>query len=43
MRVWTSVVYTAGIAVALLMSYGFALIGEPTSYWFWHNIAGIIP
>ncbi|NTG07241.1 hypothetical protein [Rhizobium rhizogenes] len=38
--VWT--VYLTGLAISVGMSYGFALIGEPRSYWLWHTIFGAI-
>ncbi len=30
------------IAIAFGMSYGFAVWGEPRSYWLWHTILGIV-
>ncbi len=38
--VWT--VYLTALAISTGMSYGFALIGEPRSYWLWHSILGAI-
>jgi len=38
--VWS--VYLTGLAISIGMSYGFALIGEPRSYWLWHTVLGVI-
>lgn len=32
----------AGVAISVLLTYCFALIGEPTDYWLWHTILRVI-
>ena len=30
------------LAIALLLSFGFAVMGEPQAEWLWHTIFGVL-
>ncbi|WP_174168628.1 hypothetical protein [Rhizobium rhizogenes] len=34
--------YLIGFVASVGMSYGFAIWGEPRSYWFWHQVIGVM-
>ena len=35
-------IYVAGLSVVLVITWGLALLGEPQSYWLFHDILGWI-
>lgn len=37
-----ALLWTGLIVSNLAMSYGFAMLGEPTSVWFWGDILGAL-
>lgn len=41
-RIFTVSLYAVGISASLAMSYGFALLEEPRSYWLWHSMLGVL-
>lgn len=32
----------AGAAISAILSYAFALVGEPRAVWFWRDILGVM-
>ena len=35
-------IYAVFFALSGAASYGLALWGHPTAYWFWHNVLGVL-
>lgn len=37
-----ALIYAGLVACSLVMSYGFAMLGEPSSAWLWGDVLGLL-